>query len=606
MRCRRRYALAPVLALVLDVVLALVGPLPATAGDAPAEVRVVLSLPGRTSEEVERLAAVPVELALAGAPGVASVRSVSAGGLAVVTAVLGPGADVHAVRRAVLDRLGAARDALPEDMETPVLGPLAAPLRHAVRYTLRGGEGTDAAELRALHDFEVRPRLLAVPGVADVLVCGGAVRELRVDVDLDRLGTTGLSLDDVLDALESANAEAPTGRLVRGASSGAGAPADDVGDVVVGVREGVPVRLRDVARIEVAAVARDGFAARRGDAVVEGIVLGRDGPPPAEAVARVLAEARARLPAGVALEAFGLAGPSAPLALRVVLPPGTSPDAAREAAGRAAALVRAVKGVSDVLVEVDGPGDDLPGGFGALGSRIDVLALVAADAGAPPEALARELATVLGRVPGASSARPPEGAVAEVRLVLLGADLEALDGAARRLLDAVRSVAGVEAAFALDEDEGGEPRRVSGLAVVPDRQALAKHGIAPATVGRAAEAALDGIVVTSVLEGTGGERRMGVRVRAFPEATAGPDTLGRVPLRAADGAIVALSSVASIERRPARATIRRVDGERALHLFVRPAAGQDVAPLRQSLKRLVEEDFEAPPGIRVVVLAEES
>src|SRR5215813_9179927 len=151
------------------------------------QVTVITLYEGQPTEEVERQIGLPIERALNGTPGLTRLRNLSLFGLSNVTLTFADGVDPLFARAQVLERL---RDAeLPEGV-TPELGPMATPIGEVYRYTLTG-RGADPMTLRTLQDWVVRPELLRVPGVADVVSYGGLVKEIHVQPDPVRMATLG-------------------------------------------------------------------------------------------------------------------------------------------------------------------------------------------------------------------------------------------------------------------------------------------------------------------------------------------------------------------------------------------------------------------------------
>ncbi|MFN8543588.1 MAG: efflux RND transporter permease subunit [Candidatus Binatia bacterium] len=182
---------------------------------APPIVDVQTEAPGLSAADVEALVTRPLEMALAGAPDIWRLRSSSAPGLSVVTAMFPYGTDAYRARQFVIERLALAAEQLPAGVR-PAVAPLASALTTVLAIGLRGDGGTSALALRDLAEWTVRPRLLAVPGVADVVLYGGAVREVQVTTTPERLWAVGASLDDLAAAVTAADAPAGSGFLDRG------------------------------------------------------------------------------------------------------------------------------------------------------------------------------------------------------------------------------------------------------------------------------------------------------------------------------------------------------------------------------------------------------
>ncbi len=254
------------------------------------QVTVITLFPGQPTEEVERQIGLPIERALNGTPGVSRLRNLSLFGLSNVTLTFDDGVDALFARAQVLERL---RDAdLPPDV-TPSLGPLATPIGEIYRYSMAGGGG-DPMALRTLQDWVVRPRLLRVQGVADVVSYGGLVREVHVQPAPARLAAYGLTLADLEGALTKASKNASGGVLERGAeqlvirSQGLFRTLEDVAATPIASHDGTPVVVRDVAAVADGWAPRQGVVSRgTGYDTIEGIVLMRRAENPTVVLARV-------------------------------------------------------------------------------------------------------------------------------------------------------------------------------------------------------------------------------------------------------------------------------------------------------------------------------
>ncbi|GBD25053.1 Cobalt-zinc-cadmium resistance protein CzcA [bacterium HR30] len=254
------------------------------------QVNVITLFPGQPAEEVERQISLPIERALNGTPGLTRLRSMSLFGLSYVTLTFDDGFDVLFARAQTLERLRGAD--LPEGV-VPELGALATPIGEVYRYTLEGAGG-DPMRLRTIQDWVVRPRLLRVAGVADVVSYGGLVREIHVQPVPARLAGYELTLEQLESALRKSSVNASGGILEHGAeqfvirSQGLFRSLQDVAAVHVSSRDGSPVRVGDVATV------RDGWTPRQGVVsrgeeydVVQGIVLMRRGENPSVVLSRI-------------------------------------------------------------------------------------------------------------------------------------------------------------------------------------------------------------------------------------------------------------------------------------------------------------------------------
>ncbi len=275
------------------------------------QVNVITLYAGQPSEEVERQIGLPLERALNGTPGLARLRNLSMFGLSFVTLTFNDGVDGLAARQQVLERLREAE--LPEGV-TPELGAYATPIGEVYRYTLAGAKG-DPMKLRTLQEWVVRPLIMRVNGVADVVSYGGLVREIHVEPRPAQLASFGLTLQDLEDAIKEASLNASGGVLERGAeqfvirSEGLFKRLDDLRDAHVATHQGTPVLLRNVADVSEGWAPRQGVVSR-GDQLdaVEGIVLMRRGENPSVVLAALrgqLEAINARLePDGAKVEAF--------------------------------------------------------------------------------------------------------------------------------------------------------------------------------------------------------------------------------------------------------------------------------------------------------------
>ncbi len=271
---------------------------------------VVITLyPGFAAEEVEQQVTVPIERALNNTPFVISRSSRTIFGLSVVELTFEDGTNDYLARQLVLERVQAAQ--LPESV-TPTLGPLSGGVSEFYRYVLVG-TGYDAMSFRELQDWIVTPRLLQVPGVADVTTFGGLVRQYEIRVDPKALDKYRLSMRQVADAVKNNNRNAGGALLRMGQQalpirgSGLIRSSADIENIVLDAPKGVPIFVRDIGRVQVGTLPQTGIFAiddqPLGPGGVEGIVLMRRGENPSEVLPRVRAAVEElnamRLPQGV-------------------------------------------------------------------------------------------------------------------------------------------------------------------------------------------------------------------------------------------------------------------------------------------------------------------
>jgi CzcA family heavy metal efflux pump len=217
---------------------------------------------GLAPEEVESLVTLPIESAMNGTAGVFRVRSNSAIGISIVFVEFNFGTDIYRARQLVTEKLQQVR--LPAGVTPPVLGPISSTMGEIMLISMTSRK-TSAMELRSLADWVVRPRLLGVAGVSQVMVIGGERKQFQVLLDPAKLADYRLSLDDVTKAVAAANANAAGGFLertneeflIRGRAR-IYSP-EDLADSVITVRDGAPILIRNVAEVRV------GAALKRGD-----------------------------------------------------------------------------------------------------------------------------------------------------------------------------------------------------------------------------------------------------------------------------------------------------------------------------------------------------
>ena len=280
-------------------------PIDAFPDTTPPQVQVNTVAAALAPVEMERQVTVPLEQSLAGLPRLEELRSISKFGLSQITLRFRDGTDLWFARQVVAERI--QRTELPTGVEQPMLGPVATGLGEVFHYLVRGN-GQSLEELRTLHDWVIAPQLRSVPGVAEVNTWGGNERQWHVIVDPRRLQAYRISLGDVYAALENNNANVGGGMLERAGAArlvlGVGAIQDGtaIGGIVIAAREGVPIRVRDVARVEVgheirrAAVTADG----QGETILGlgFLLMGENSHTVTRALATRLATIQKSLPAG--------------------------------------------------------------------------------------------------------------------------------------------------------------------------------------------------------------------------------------------------------------------------------------------------------------------
>ncbi len=297
------------LLLIVGLVAASRSPLDIFPEFSPPQVEIQTEALGFSAEEVEALVTTPLERALNGTSFLTTLRSSSAPGISVITAIFAEGSDMLTDRMLVNERLASAATALPQDVRSPRMTPMTSSTGTLMSIGLTSAS-TSLMELRTLADWVIRPRLLAVPGVAGVVIYGGQVKEYQVLISPERLRRFDLTLEEIEAASREATASIGAGYLDRSTQRlpihGDGMVKDvsDVQTALVGLRDGVALTLGQVADV------RLGAALKAGDATVEGgdgVLLIVSKQPGANTLAvsrqveQVLAELQSALPAEVEL-----------------------------------------------------------------------------------------------------------------------------------------------------------------------------------------------------------------------------------------------------------------------------------------------------------------
>lgn len=239
-------------------------------------VTIVTEAHGMPPEDVEKLITFPVESAMNGASGVRRVRSNSGIGISVVTVEFDWETDVYLARQMVSERLQTLQNELPEDVGAPQMAPVSS-IMGEIMFLALTSDAHSEIELKTTADYNIRRRLLAVPGVAEVISTGGQVKQYQVVAKPEALITNGLSLDDVTEALESSNMTSSAGFVKQNQQEfliqgmGRIESQSDIEQTLVANRGGIPVLVQDIAEVVVGPALRRGTAAFNGRS---GVVLG--------------------------------------------------------------------------------------------------------------------------------------------------------------------------------------------------------------------------------------------------------------------------------------------------------------------------------------------
>ncbi len=282
------------------------------------QVQINTEAEGFSPLEAEQRISYPVETAVSGLPGIDYTRSVSRYGLSQVTVVFEPGTDIYFARQLVNERIQSVRGQLPAGI-SPEMGPIATGLGEIFMYTVesrpgaRQPDGTpwNAIELRTLQDFVIRPQLRTVRGVTEVNTVGGYERQYEVAPNMQRLASLGLTTGDLVRALETNNANVGAGYAERSGEQvlirvpGQATGTTDLAQIIVANRDGVPIRVADVADVTISSGLRTGAATENGREIVLGTIfmlIGENSREVATGVRERLAEIARTLPDGVIAE----------------------------------------------------------------------------------------------------------------------------------------------------------------------------------------------------------------------------------------------------------------------------------------------------------------
>ncbi|MGK2859011.1 MAG: efflux RND transporter permease subunit [Thermoanaerobaculia bacterium] len=273
-------------------------PLDAVPDLSDVQVIIFTEWPGRSPDLVEKQLTYPISSALLSAPNVSVVRGQSMFGMSFVYVIFEDGTDIYWARSRVLEYMQTVRDKLPEGVN-PTLGPDATAVGWVYQYALVDKTGKhDLQELRSIQDWNIRYALQSVPGVAEVASVGGWVKQYQIVVDPQKLASYGVTIGEVIEAVRKSNGDVG-GRSIEMAGHeyvvrgrGYVESIGDLGTIPLRAKSGVPVYLRDIAKIALGPDQRRGFAELDGNGeVVGGIVIARYG----ENALRVIDAVKARL-----------------------------------------------------------------------------------------------------------------------------------------------------------------------------------------------------------------------------------------------------------------------------------------------------------------------
>jgi cobalt-zinc-cadmium resistance protein CzcA len=247
------------------------------------QVQVITISPTLATQEVEQFITTPIELALQNIQQLVEIRSISRFGLSVITVVFEEDMDVYLSRQLVSEYLKEAEDNIPTGLGTPVMAPISTGLGEIYQYVVRPAEGFEdkysLTELRSIQDWIVSRQLSGIEGVVEVNTMGGFLKQYEVAVNPNLLKSIGISITDVFHALENSNENTggayieknPNTYYIR--TNGVARSLTDLENIVVDVRNGRPILIKDVATVQFGKAPRYGALVRDGEEAVGGRVM---------------------------------------------------------------------------------------------------------------------------------------------------------------------------------------------------------------------------------------------------------------------------------------------------------------------------------------------
>ena len=281
------------------------------------QVQIITQAPSLGAQEVEQYVTTPVEMALANIPRIQERRSISRSGLSVITLVFDDAADIYWARSQVSQVVEQLEKELPKNTETE-MGPIATGLGEIYHYTIRAKEGYEhkysLTQLRTIQDWIVRKQLSGTPGVAEVSGWGGYVKQYEVAINTNQLNASGVSVNEVFEALQRNNANTGGSYIEQNSNQyyirgiGVVKKLEDVANITVKTVDGIPVKVGDVAKVQLGHATRFGAVTRNGEGeVVAGIAImlkGENFQEVSKNVKERINQIQKSLPEGVVIEPF--------------------------------------------------------------------------------------------------------------------------------------------------------------------------------------------------------------------------------------------------------------------------------------------------------------
>jgi cobalt-zinc-cadmium resistance protein CzcA len=281
------------------------------------QVQIITITPTLATQEVEQFITNPVELALQNVQNLEEIRSISRFGLSVVTVVFEEKMDIYLARQLVAQHLKEAEEVIPPGWGTPEMAPISTGLGEIYQYVLRPEEGYEdqypPMELRTIQDWIVKRQLSGIRGVVEVNTMGGFLKQYEVAVNPNLLKSMGINITDVYDALQNSNENTggayieknPNTYYIR--TNGIAKSLSDIGNIVVAVKNGRPILVKDVAKVQFGKAPRYGALTRDGKEAVGGKVMmlkGANASIVTERIKERVAQIQKSLPEGVVIEPY--------------------------------------------------------------------------------------------------------------------------------------------------------------------------------------------------------------------------------------------------------------------------------------------------------------
>lgn len=282
------------------------------------QVQIITSSPTLATQEVEQFITYPIEQAVKPIPKIVELRSISRFGLSVVTVVFEENVDIYWARAQISERLKEAESTIPKNVGSPEMAPVSTGLGEIYQYVVFPKKGFEdkynATDLRTIQDWIIKPQLTGTAGVAEVNTLGGNLKQYEIAVQPDKLKSMGVTIPEIFEALESNNENTggayidkkPYAYFIRGI--GMVSSIEDINKIVVKNQNGIPILIRDIAKVQIGSSIRYGAVTKDGNGEeVSGMVMMLKGENSGEVVKRVkekMEQIKKSLPEGVSIEPF--------------------------------------------------------------------------------------------------------------------------------------------------------------------------------------------------------------------------------------------------------------------------------------------------------------